>query len=222
MNTAFLQVVKDRQLAHQLRQIADDFEIIDFFQQYGSCCFAMSAMLAKLLTDKGYSARVQGCYAEIKHDHSIFYVGYKGYVKDKQREGHAVCIVDEQYIIDFGLGTLRKFYDKDFSHALACEISGSKPVLGELDLDSGARISWRTDWISPMVALELQAQVAAVERILNVYEDFQKNRMAYLIRKLFVSKNDAPPDEALAIYTTLQTSETRSGQILEPVEEMAI
>ncbi|MBC3907126.1 hypothetical protein [Undibacterium umbellatum] len=218
MNTAFLQVVKDRQLAHELRQIADDFETIDFFQQYGSCCFAMSAMLTQLLTEKGYRARVQGCYAEIKQDNNIFYVGYKGYVQDKQKEGHAVCIVEEQYLIDFGLGALRKFHDKDFSHALACEISGFNTVLGDLDLDSGANISWRIDWISPMVELELQAQVVAVERILNDYYDFQKNRMAYLIKKLFVSKNDAPPDATLAIFKAMRENKMCDIELLELVE----
>ena len=101
MNTAFLKVVQDRELAHTLRQIADDFEILDFFQNYGSSCFAMSAMLAQILTEKGYQARVQGCYAEIKQNNNIFYVGYKGFVHDKQREGHAVCIVNEEYLIDF-------------------------------------------------------------------------------------------------------------------------
>jgi hypothetical protein len=190
MNTAFLQVVQDRKLAHELRQVADDFEILDFFKQYGSCCFAMSAMLARILSEKGYAARVQGCYAEIKQNNGVFYIGYKGFVHEQQKEGHAVCIVDEQYLIDFGLGTLRKFYAEDFSHALACEISGVSPVLGNLDLDSGATITWRTDWISPMVSMELEHQLAAVERILSGYYDFQKNRMAYLIKKLFTGKNN--------------------------------
>lgn len=197
MNTAFLQVVKDRKLAHELRQVADDFEILDFFKQYGSCCFAMSAMLAQILTEKGYAASVQGCYAEIKQNNGVFYIGYKGFAHEQQKEGHAVCIVDEQYLIDFGLGTLRKFYSEDFSHALASEISGDNPVLGHLDLESGATITWRTDWVSPMVKLELEHQLAEVERILSGYYDFQKNRMAYLIKKLFVGKNIPIPNPAV-------------------------
>ncbi|MFZ6747131.1 hypothetical protein ACO0LC_28260 [Undibacterium sp. JH2W] len=219
MNTAFLQVVKDRKLAHILRQIADDFEILDFFQQYGSCCFAMSAMLAQLLTEKGYAARVQGCYAEIRQNNGIFYIGYKGFVHDNQKEGHAVCIVDEQYLIDFGLGTLRKFYAEDFAHALACEISGPSPVLGKLDLSDCTDVAWRTDWVSPMVELELQAQAATVERILNIYDDFQKNRMSYLIKKLFVSKNDLPSDQAmLAIYQSMMPAAREEQTELELTE----
>ncbi|MFZ6876187.1 hypothetical protein ACO0LF_29335 [Undibacterium sp. Di27W] len=219
MNTAFLHVVKDRKLAHILRQIADDFEILDFFQQYGSSCFAMSAMLAQLLSEKGYTARVQGCYAEIRQNNGIFYIGYKGLVHDNQREGHAVCIVDEQYLIDFGLGTLRKFYAEDFAHALACEISGTSPVLGTLNMNDGGDIAWRTDWISPMVEQELQAQAATVERILNVYDDFQRNRMSYLVKKLFVSKNDLPSDQAmLAIYQSMRSAAEEAQAELELTE----
>ncbi|MFZ6677063.1 hypothetical protein [Undibacterium sp. Tian12W] len=189
MNTAFIQVVKDRKLAHDLRQVADDFEILDFFKQYGSCCFVMSAMLAHILSKKGYAARVQGCYAEIMQNNGVFYIGYKGFAHEQQKEGHAVCIVDEQYLIDFGLGTLRKFYAEDFSHALACEILGDNPVLGHLELGSGAIMTWRTDWISPMVSTELEHQLATVERVLSGYDDFQKNRMAYLVKKLFAGPN---------------------------------
>ncbi len=197
MNTVFLQVVKDRKLAHELRQIADDFEILDFFKHYGSCCFAMSAMLARILSEKGYATRVQGCYAEIKQNNGVFYIGYKGFVHEQQKEGHAVCIVEEQYLFDFGLGTLRKLYADDFSHALACEISGPSPVLGNLDLDNGAIITWRTDWISPMVSMELERQRGAVERLLSGYDDFQKNRMAYLIKKLFTEKTNPLTQPAL-------------------------
>ncbi|MFZ6734116.1 hypothetical protein ACO0LG_19460 [Undibacterium sp. Ji42W] len=195
MNAAFLQVVKDRKLAHELRQVADDFEILDFFRQYGSCCFAMSAMLTHILSKKGYAARVQGCYAEITQNNGVFYIGFKGFSHEQQKEGHAVCIVDEQYLIDFGLGTLRKFYAEDFSHALACEISGGNPVLGHLELDNGAIMTWRTDWISPIVSTKLEHQLATVELILNGYDDFQKNRMAYLVKKLFAGENTplAPP-----------------------------
>ncbi|MFZ6713219.1 hypothetical protein [Undibacterium sp. TC9W] len=208
MNTAFLQVVKDRKLAHELRQVADDFEILDFFKQYGSCCFAMSAMLARILSKKGYAARVQGCYVEITQNNGVFYIGYKGFADDQQKEGHAVCIVDEQYLIDFGLGTLRKFYAEDFSHALACEISGDNPVLGNLELDSGAIMTWRTDWISPMVSIELEHQLATVERILSGYDDFQKNRMAYLIKKLFTDKNNPLAQPAL-ISRVIASPQTR-------------
>jgi len=190
MNTAFLKVIKDRKLAHDLRQVADDFEILDFFKQYGTCCFAMSAMLAKILTQKAYAARVQGCYAEITQNKSVFHIGYKGPAYERQNESHTVCIVDEQYLIDFGLGTFRKLYAEDFSHALACEISGDAPYLGNLELDNGAMISWRAGWISPMAGAELEHQLAVVEHALSTYEDFQKNRMAFLVKKLFSTDSD--------------------------------
>lgn len=196
MNTAFLQAVNDRKLAHDLRQIADDFEILDFFKQHGACSFTMSTLLVRVLTEKGYCARGQGCYVEVKQNNSVFYLGYKGFAHDRQREGHAVCVVEEQYLLDFGLGAMSKLYAEDFSHALACEISADVQTLGSLDLDGSARITWRTDWISPMVAQELQAQLSQAESLLAIYNDFQKNRMAYLLQKLFAHEEHLLPEKS--------------------------
>ncbi|MFZ6745579.1 hypothetical protein ACO0LC_20330 [Undibacterium sp. JH2W] len=188
MNTAFLQVVEDDKLAQDLSLIIADFEILDFFKHFGSSCFAMSAMLAQILTAKGHQARVQGCYAEIRQDNAVFYIGYQGYAHEGQTEGHVTCIVADQYIVDFGLGTLRKFYAPDFSPALVCPLSGNTDYAGHLPLSNGADMYWRTDWVSPMVEAELQSQIPTVQNILAVYDDFQRNRVAYLVKKLFADK----------------------------------
>lgn len=195
MNTAFLDVITDSKLAHELRQIADDFQFLEFFDRYGSCCFAMSAMLAHILQEKGYVARVQGCYAEIRQNNGIFYIGYKGFAHDRQREGHAVCIISDKYLVDFGLGTLRKFYASDFAPALASEILNDEIMLASLPLENGMRIDWRIDWISPAVEQELHAQASGLQQVLDDYDDFQKNRMSHLIKKLFVKDRGASPDE---------------------------
>lgn len=192
MNTASLQVVQDEKLAQDLRLIAADFEILDFFHHFGSSCFAMSATLAHILTKRGYRARVQGCYGEIRKDNGIFYIGYQGFAHAGQKEGHAVCVVNEEYLLDFGLGTLKKYYAADFESALVSKIAGNADYLALVRLENGADMIWRTDWISPMVELELQSQVASVERILAVYEDFQKNRVAYLVRKMFSANHHLP------------------------------
>jgi hypothetical protein len=211
MNTEFLYAIKNINLAHDLRQIADDFEILDFFKILGSSCFAMSAVLADILKEKGYTTRVQGCYAEIKQSNTVFYVGYKGFVHERQREGHAVCIVNEQYLVDFGLGTLRKFYSENFSKALASEVTGDETVLASLNLDHGVTIQWRKDWISPHVEEELLAQTESVNMILADYWDFQKNRMPYLIQKLFVSKNKQPTNTSSPAFIPEQAARlTRS------------
>ncbi|MFZ6656881.1 hypothetical protein [Undibacterium sp. TJN19] len=206
MNTEFLYAIKNINLAHDLRQIADDFEILDFFKILGSSCFAMSAVLADILKEKGYATRVQGCYAEIKQSNTVFYLGYKGFAHERQREGHAVCIVNEQYLVDFGLGTLRKFYSEDFSKALACEVTGDEAVLASLSLDHGVNMQWRKDWISPHVEDELLAQAESVDMVLADYRDFQKNRMPYLIKKLFVSKNNQPTNTSSSVFIPEQAA----------------
>ncbi|MBC3921006.1 hypothetical protein H8L32_26315 [Undibacterium sp. CY18W] len=154
----------------------------------------MSAMLSHILQEKGYVARVQGCYAEIRQNNGIFYIGYKGFAHDRQKEGHAVCIINEKYLLDFGLGTLKKFYATDFSPALASEILNDEIMLASLPLANGMRIDWRIDWISPAVEQELQAQATSLRQVLADYEDFQKNRMSYLIKKLFVKNHDSSHD----------------------------
>lgn len=192
MNTVIFQVVQDEQLAQDLRLIAADFEILDFFRRFGSSCFAMSAMLAHILSAKGYQARVQACYGEIRKDHGVFYIGYQGFAHEGQKEGHAVCIVNEQYLVDFGLGTLKKHYDPDFEPALICKFADTAEHIAHARLDNGTDMLWRTDWVSPMVELELQSQVPTVQRILAVYEDFQKNRVAHLIKKMFATNKPLP------------------------------
>ena len=200
MNTAIFQVVQDDQLAQDLRLIAADFEILDFFHHFGSSCFAMSAMLAQILSAKGYQARVQACYGEIWKDNGVFYIGYQGFAHEGQKEGHAVCIVNEQYLVDFGLGTLKKHYDPDFESALVCEFVDGAEHIAYVQLDNGADMLWRTDWISPMVELELRSQELGIQRILAVYQDFQRNRVAYLVKKVFAAPPLMPiPDAPLVL-----------------------
>lgn len=202
MNTAFLHVVKEPDLARDLSRIADDFDILGFFHHFGSSCFAMSAMLAQILIAKGYQAKVQGCYGEIRQGNGVFYIGYQGFAHQGQKEGHAVCLVEDKYLIDFGLGTLKKHYAADFKPALASPLhsnAGGAGVIAHLSLDDGSDMVWRTDWISPMVETELLSQTATVQRILAVFDDFQRNRVAHLVKKLFSDKNATPAVHELMV-----------------------
>ncbi len=202
MNTAFLQVVKEPDLARDLSRIADDFDILGFFHHFGSSCFAMSAMLAQILTAKAYQAKVQGCYGEIRHGNEVFYIGYQGFSHPGQKEGHVVCLVEDKYLIDFGLGTLRKRYATDFPPALVSPLhsnAGGTGVIAHLPIADGRDVVWRTDWISPMIEAELQSQAADVQRLLAIFDDFQKNRVAHLVRKLFADKVTLPADHELMI-----------------------
>ncbi|MFZ6731860.1 hypothetical protein ACO0LG_08055 [Undibacterium sp. Ji42W] len=202
MNTAFLHVVKDPDLARDLSRIADDFDILGFFHHFGSSCFGMSAMLAQILTAKGYQAKVQGCYGEIRQGNDVFYLGYQGFAHQGQKEGHAVCLVEDKYLIDFGLGSLKKHYAADFKPALASPLHSNADgtgVIAHLPLGDGSDMVWRTDWISPMVETELLSQAATVQRVLAVFDDFQRNRVAHLVKKLFIDKDASPADHELLV-----------------------
>ncbi|MES2038418.1 MAG: hypothetical protein V4495_11300 [Pseudomonadota bacterium] len=208
MNTAFLQVIKDAELARDLSRIADDFDILGFFHHFGSSCFAMSALLAQILTAKGYKARVQGCYAEIRQGNGVFYIGYQGFAHQGQKEGHVVCLVEDKYLVDFGLGTLKKHYAADFKPALACSLASNADgagVIAHLPLNDGIDMVWRNDWISPMVEAELRIQAPTVQRISAVFEDFQKNRVAHLVKKLFTEKYPPATGAALLVLRQPQT-----------------
>ena len=138
----------------------------------------------------------------------VFYIGYQGFAHQGQKEGHVICLVEDKYLIDFGLGNLRKHYAADFRPALACPLVSNADgagVIAHLPLNDDSDMVWRTDWISPMVEAELRFQIPTVQRILAVFEDFQKNRVAHLVKKLFTDKYPPAAEDALLVLRQPQT-----------------
>lgn len=185
MKSALWNLSVEHRVSESIRRLYCDFRSLEYFDRYGGSCFAMAALLSELLNAKGYSARVQPCYAVVSYEEKNFFLGYKGYARPGQIDGHVVCVVDEKYIVDFGLGSIRKYFHKDFYRAIACEIKLDMPQLATLTLVNGARIEWRTDWISPQIEAELEKQKEYVQTIVQDYMHYKKNRITFLINRMF-------------------------------------
>ncbi|MES2047613.1 MAG: hypothetical protein V4447_04375 [Pseudomonadota bacterium] len=183
MKSALLDLLKNNALSEDIKQIYYDFKYLKFFDDYGASCFAMAGLLCKLLNEKGYSARVQGCHSLIQKPGFDFHLGGEGFAKKEQIDGHVICIVDEAYLIDFGLGNVRKYFDELFFRCIACDLTPQENLLATLELESGMHVEWRTDWISPQIEVELRLQVPYIQQLLVVYHRYQKNRIAHLIQK---------------------------------------
>ncbi|GGD00906.1 hypothetical protein GCM10011396_55620 [Undibacterium terreum] len=190
--SALHNIPKHHELHGHIRQIYYDFKHLGYFDQYGSSCFAMAALTARILRAKGYDTEVRGCHAIFRNDNKEFYLGYQGYTQPGQVEGHVVCVVNGingNIVLDFGLGNVRKHYKGYFYRAVACIASNSGPVLASVDFGNGINVQWRTDWVGPEVEGELVKQEPYLLPILAKYESYRQNRLGYLVRNIFSGPN---------------------------------
>lgn len=186
MKSALLDLSQEAKLSKSIRQIYYDFKNLGYFDQYGSSCVAMAALLSNLLEKQGFNAKVQACYAIVKNPDQQFFLGYKGYAKTGQVEGHAVCIVNDRILIDFGLGNVRKDFDSQFHRAICSDIdmNPSQGYVARIHINEKTTIEWHTDWIPPDIANECMQQAPLLEPIISNYERYKKNRIAFLIEQL--------------------------------------
>jgi len=168
-----------------IRQIYYDFKQLGYFDQYGTSCFAMAALTAKILRAKGYDTEIRACHAVFSNANEEFLLGYKGYAQANQIEGHVVCVVNGNIVLDFGLGSVKKHYKGNFYRAIACVASNYGPVLAAVELDNGVSAQWRTDWVGSEIEAELIKQEPYLQAILAKYESYRKNRIGYLIQNMF-------------------------------------
>lgn len=183
--SALYNVSRHHDLHAHIRQIYYDFKHLGYFDLYGASCFAISTLVARILRSKGYDTEVRGCHAIFSKAGEDFYLGYKGYARPGQVEGHVVCIANGNIVLDFGLGSVKKHYKNNFYRAIACVASNYGPVLATLELDSGIHVQWRTDWVGAEVDSELVNQEPYLQPILEKYESYRKNRIGYLIKNMF-------------------------------------
>ncbi|MES2071810.1 MAG: hypothetical protein V4488_15755 [Pseudomonadota bacterium] len=183
--SALYNVPRQHELHGHVRQMYDDLKHLGYFDLYGTSCFAMAALAAQLLRAQGYATEVKGCHAIFSNASGDFYLGYQGYARPGQVEGHVVCVVNGNIVLDFGLGNVKSHYQGNFYRAIACAASNYGPVLATLEFDNGVSAQWRTDWVGPGIEAELQKQEPALQIILAKLESYRKNRIAYLVKHLF-------------------------------------
>jgi hypothetical protein len=140
-----------------------------YLHNFGGACFLMASLMHRLVELHGRRARIASCYVKVQKDDSIYRLGAQGYAKPGQVDGHAVCIVDEAVIVDFGLGNVRKGYRRDFHWGVACDYRRDGALMGGLQLPTGETMTWLDDWQSPATQDELARYAPHLDGLVEQY-----------------------------------------------------
>lgn len=164
----------DAELARLADVLYDRFYELGWIHAHylGSACFTMAATLARVLQAHGHQARVAWGYVEIENAGRKFVLGGRGYATPGQVEGHAMCVVDERCIFDFGIGNIRKYFRHDFPWALTTDLQREGTVLAAMETPSGDKVMWKDDWQTPDGQDELMKSLPMAEQLLGRYAEF--------------------------------------------------
>jgi hypothetical protein len=143
-----------------------------YLHNFGAVCFLMASLVARVATSCGYRARIASCYVEIAKDGSKFSLGAEGLAGPGQIDGHAVCILEEKLLVDFGLGNVRRQYRRDFPWAIACEYQRRDAFMGGLELSGAEQVIWKDDWQSPGSAAELANYAPHLDELYRKYASY--------------------------------------------------
>lgn len=167
-------VTPDEALRDFAESLYDHFYDLGWFylHNFGAACFLMSSLVARVATGHGYRARVASCYTEIARGESRYMLGAEGFAQAGQIDGHAVCILEETMLIDFGLGNVRRGYRRDFPWAIACEYRPQGAMLGGIAMSTGETVIWKDDWQSPDSAEELARYAPHLDQLYRQYESY--------------------------------------------------
>ncbi len=185
MTKLFYNAINRSSLANEMRVLLGDLRFLGIHQQYQNCCLFMSSLLCEILRARGYQARIQACYAVIDRSDQRFLLGYKGYAKPGQIEGHVVCIVEESYLIDFATGNVRKYFDPRFKQAFACAIEKKENLLAQVNLQNGTQIHWHEDLQALYIEAAIDHQTAALQQVLIEYFQYKKAPLRHCLRRAF-------------------------------------
>lgn len=166
----------DAELSHFAQSLYDHFYDLGWFylHNFGAVCFLMASLVKRVARAHGYDARVESGHVEITAPDVHFSLGGKGYAKPGQIDGHAMCVINDRLILDFGLGNVRKGYRRDFPWALGCEYQPrpAENILGAIVVPSGETVTWKNDWRSPGTDEELKNYEPAVEQLFQRYVSY--------------------------------------------------
>jgi DNA-binding transcriptional ArsR family regulator len=142
-----------------------------YLHNFGSACFLMASIVRRLAEAHGHSARIASCYVEVSGGANRYLLGAQGFAKQGQIDGHAVCVIDEKVIIDFGLGNIRKNYRRDFAWGAVSDYRREGVVLGTMLVPSGETVAWKDDWQSPGTEAELARYAPHIEGLFADYAE---------------------------------------------------
>ncbi|MDB5916624.1 MAG: hypothetical protein JWR40_858 [Massilia sp.] len=133
-----------------------------YLHNFGAACFLMASLVARVAVAHGYRARIESCYVDIARGDGRYLLG-------GQIDGHAVCVLEECMLVDFGLGNVRRNYRRDFPWALACGYQPQAPVLGGIAMTSGETVTWKNDRQCPDAQAELARYAPHLDTLYQQY-----------------------------------------------------
>lgn len=140
-----------------------------YLHNFGSVCFLMASLVRRIAIEHGYDARVASCHVEIGAPQLVFALGARGQALPGQIDGHAVVVIDDRAVLDFGLGSVRKNYRRDFPWGVAFDYRRDGAAFGAMAVGKNERAMWKDDWQSPGGAAELTRYAPLVDELFEQY-----------------------------------------------------
>jgi hypothetical protein len=140
-----------------------------YLHNFGSACFLISSLVRRLAELHGRRARIVSGQVEVDNQGKTFMLGGQGFAKPGQIDGHAVCVIDDAIVLDFGLGNVRKSYRRDFYWGVIADYARDGAVFARLTLPDGVTMTWKDDWQSPHTEAELARYAPHIDELAGQY-----------------------------------------------------
>jgi hypothetical protein len=140
-----------------------------YLHNFGSACFLVSSLVRRLAELHGRRARIVSGQVEVDNQGKTFMLGGQGFAKPGQIDGHAVCVIDDALVLDFGLGNVRKSYRRDFYWGVIADYARDGAVFARLTLPDGVTMTWKDDWQSPNTEAELARYAPHIDDLAGQY-----------------------------------------------------
>lgn len=141
-----------------------------YLHNWASLCTMMATLVARVLALEGLRTRLQLGRIAIARDGCTYDLGGPGTSGAGQFDGHVYCVVgDDEAIVDFGLGVVRRAFRRDTPWAVALPCRREGAVLATLEHPRTGRMQWFDDWQSPAGRAELAAAQPIADELMQVY-----------------------------------------------------
>jgi len=162
-----------------LNQLYAGLQHTELWKKVCGSCFCTAGFISLAFTDLGHRVRVLPCYAVALKERGVFTLGYKdSNVASGQVDGHAVCLIDETILVDFGLGNIRRHaYFTDFPNAMAYSVNSNNIFPHETTLDEDKRIIWANGWANPRTDEVMAENRPAYELLYRQYKSLPSTKM---------------------------------------------
>jgi hypothetical protein len=142
-----------------------------YLHNFGAGCFMMASLVQRIALEHGYDARIISCHVDITAPGVEYKLGAPGMAKPGQVDGHAVVLLNDKVVIDFGLGNVRRGYRRDFAWGVAFDFRREGAAFGALLIDGKELALWKDDWQSPSSEAELARYAPHMDGLFKQYRE---------------------------------------------------